>query len=29
MRLLRDLKVVKATNDAMLRRIDEMQAAGK
>ena len=29
LRLLRDLKVVKATNDAMLRRIDEMQAAEK
>ena len=29
LRLLRDLKVVKATNDAILRRIDEMQAAGK
>jgi len=29
LRLLRDLKVVKATNDAMLKRIEEMGKAGK
>lgn len=29
LRLLRDLKAVKATNDAMLKRIEEMREAGK
>ena len=29
LRLLRDLKVVKQTNDSMLARIDEMKQSGR